>query len=303
MKNCDRRTFLWNSAKGLCLAALAHPFAGLWQTVPATHASDAFPADFYWGAATSAMQVEGSPYADGGGKSVWSSFQLQPGVIKDGSTNLVADDEYHHYPEDVATMRQMGLNAYRFSIAWPRVLPGGRGRANEKGLAYYDRLIDALLEAQITPFATLFHFDYPQPLQQRGGWLNPDSPQWVAEYAHLVASRYSDRVTHWLTINEPNILWGFGAEIGWMPPNLKLPEEDLVRGAHNLLLGHGRSVQAIRAAAKQPLKIGLPFAGQIALPASEKSEDVAAARSVSFSVQRRPIIPGLSPMAMLNTAW
>ena len=152
-------------------------------------------------------------------------------------------------------MHDLGLNAYRFSFSWPRVLPQGKVQPNEKALAYYDKLVDALLAARITPFPTVFHFDYPEALQQQGGWLNPDSSHWLADYAHILATRFSDRITNWLTINEPNIHWGFGSEIGFMPPSLKLQEPDLALGLHNILLSHGRSVQATPAQrAKNPSK-------------------------------------------------
>ena len=204
MSNWNRRTFLSHSARAAALTTLP------WSTAPlasaATPSSTTFPEGFHWGASTSAMQVEGSPYADGGGRSIWGAFEAKPGNIKDGSTNWVADDEYHRYAEDIAHMSDLGMNSYRFSIGWPRVLPEGKGKPNEAGLAYYDKLIDDLLAAKITPFVTIYHFDYPEALQEQGGWLNPDSSKWLADYAHLVASRFSDRVTNWLTINEPNIL-------------------------------------------------------------------------------------------------
>jgi beta-glucosidase len=300
MTNWNRRTFLRTTAQAAALASLPASTASLAQQAAG---ATTFPKGFYWGAATSAMQVEGSPYADGGGRSIWGSFEAKQGNIKDGSTNWVADDEYHRYPEDIGHMRDLGLNAYRFSIGWPRVLPQGKGQPNEKGLAYYDKLIDDLLAAKITPFVTVYHFDYPDALQQQGGWLNPDSSQWLADYAHLVATRFSDRVTNWFTINEPNILWGFGAEAGVMPPALKLGSDDLAKGCHNLLLGHGRSVQAIRAAAKKPVKVALPFAGMLSLPASNANADVAAARNASFSVEKRAIIPLQPGMIMMNNSW
>jgi len=304
MTNWNRRTFLRTTAQAAALASLPASTATFAQQAAAV---TTFPKGFYWGAATSAMQVEGSPYADGGGRSIWGAFEAKPGNIKDGSTNWIADDEYHRYAEDIGHMRDLGLNAYRFSISWPRVLPQGRVAANaqpnEKGLADYDKLIDDLLAAKITPFVTIFHFDYPEALQQQGGWLNPDSSKWLADYAHLVASRFSDRVTNWFTINEPNILWGFGAEAGAMPPALNLDSAHLAQGAHNLLLGHGRSVQAVRAAAKKPVKVGLPFAGMFSLPATTSAQDVAAAHTASFSVEKRTIIPLQPAMTIMNNSW
>ncbi len=297
MNDWNRRKFLSRSAQAAALTTLP------WSATQAAPAGSSFPKGFYWGASTSAMQIEGSPYAGGGGRSIWGTFEAKPGNIKDGSTNWVADDEYHRYAEDINHMKELGLNAYRMSIGWPRVMPEGKGQPNEAGLAYYDKVIDALLAANITPFVTVFHFDYPAALQQQGGWLNPDSSKWLADYAHLVARRYSDRVTNWFTINEPNIAWGFGAEAGAMPPALKLGSADLTLGAHNLLLGHGRSVQAIRAAAKKPVKVALPFAGMLSLPATSSPQDVATARTASFSVEKRTIIPMQPGMTLMNNSW
>jgi len=301
MSRSTRRTFLASAAMFGAASAFPRPPIAL-QTAT-SQSPGTFPRGFFWGASTAAAQVEGSPSADGGGESIWDVFLRTPHATKDGSTNEIADDEYHRWQEDLQLMQELGLNAYRFSISWARVIPEGMGSVNSKGLDYYDRIIDALLAANITPFVTTFHFDYPQALQKRGGWLNPDSPQWLADYAQLLSSRFSDRISNWLTINEPNIFWGFGSEIGRMPPNQKLPDSDLVRGAHNILLGHGKSVQAIRAAAKRPVEVSLAFAGILTLPASDKSEDVEVARAASFAVRKIPVIPGFPPMAMLSTGW
>lgn len=300
MSRLDRRTFLANASVVAAASAVPKPLLAF-QT--ASQTAGRFPARFFWGASTAAAQVEGFPNADGGGESIWDVFLRTPHATKDGSTNLIADDEYHRWPEDVKLMQELGFNGYRFSISWARVIPQGTGAVNSKGLDYYDRLIDALLAEKIMPFVTTFHFDYPEALQKKGAWLNPDSPQWFADYTHLLSSRFSDRVSHWLTINEPNIYWGFGSEVGVMPPNQKLPDAELVRGAHNILLGHGKSVQAIRAAAKRPVEVSLAFAGILSLPASGKPQDIEVARAASFGVRKIPIIPGLAPMAMLSTAW
>jgi beta-glucosidase len=300
MSRMNRRRFVANTTLAAGAASLPKSLLAF-QT--ATSRSSTFPTGFFWGASTAAAQVEGSPNADGGGLSIWDVFLRTPHATKDGSTNVIADDEYHRWPEDVKLMQRLGFNAYRFSISWPRVIPEGTGAVNSKGLDYYDRLIDALLAANITPFVTTFHFDYPEALQQKGGWLNPDSPQWLADYAHLLSSRFSDRVSHWLTINEPNIYWGFGSEIGMNPPNQKLPDADLVRGSHNILLGHGKSVQAIRAAAKRPVEVSLPFAGIVSNPATRDAKDVEVARKASFAVKKIPFIPGFPPLAMLSAGW
>ncbi len=293
-----RRTFLSTAGKSLALAAAAN------RTLPALAEppSQTFPPGFAWGAATSAMQVEGYPYADGGGRSIWSVLDHEPSKVKDGSNNLIADDTYHRGLEDIPLMRAMGLNSYRLSIGWPRVLPEGRGKPNKNGLDYYDRLLDGLLRAGITPWVTVFHFDYPQALEQVGGWLNPDSPQWLADYAHLLAGRYGDRVKHWLTINEPNIFWSLGAEAGMFPPFRKFSQPELAAGVQNILLGHGRSVAAIRAAAKGPVHIGLPFAGMVSLPATESPADIAAAREAGFAVEPRALIPSAPPLTVINMA-
>lgn len=269
-----------------------------------TQAAATFPKDFVWGAGTSAMQIEGSLLAGGGGESIWEPFLKQhPNEIKDGSTNIVADDSYRRWRDDIQLMQQLDLAAYRFSISWPRVLPDGTGRINQAGLDYYDRLIDGLLGAKITPYITIFHFDYPQALQKQGGWLNPDSSSWFAEYAKLLCGKFSDRVTHWLTINEPNIAWSLGNEAAAMPPSNKLSPVDLVTGANNLLLGHGKAVQALRANAKQPIQISMPFAGMLKLPASNSAADIRAARTASFTVEKVSLGGGTGGLAMLSTAW
>ncbi len=249
------------------------------------------------------MQVEGYPYADGGGRSVWAVYDTDTSRIKDGSNMLVTDDTYHQWAGDLPLMRQLGVNSYRLSISWPRVLPQGRGTPNGGGLDYYDRLIDGLLHAGITPWVTVFHFDYPEALQKEGGWLQEDSPKWLADYAHLLSARYSDRVHHWFTINEPNIYWTFSGEIGMMPPFNKYPREQLALGAHHLLLAHGRSVQALRAAARKPIEVGIPFAAQMSLPASDAPADIAAARTRSFTAQEEKLGPDFPPLAMIGNAW
>ncbi len=150
---------------------------------------------------------------------------------------------------------------------------------------------------------TVHHFDYPEALEKQGGWLHLDSPAWLADYAHLLAARYGDRVSHWLTINEPNIFWSFSSEAGTMPPFAKLSREDLARGAHNILLAHGHSVQALRAGARKPVQVGLPFAGMFSLPATETAADIAAARAASFAVAPTPILPGAPPLLFVGNGW
>jgi beta-glucosidase len=244
----------------------------------------AFPKGFLWGAATAAYQIEGAAYEDGKGLSVWDVFCKKDGAIWNGHTGDVACDHYHRYREDVGLMRDMGLQAYRFSISWPRVLPDGVGAVNPAGLDFYDRLVDELLAAGITPFVTLFHWDFPHSLYTRGGWLNRDSAAWFAEYAGVMAARLSDRVRHWITLNEPQCFVTLGHSNGNHAPGVKLtfPHEYL-RVAHHALLAHGLGTQALRAAARQPLQVGYAPIGGVRVPASDSVADIAAARAATFA--------------------
>ncbi|WP_154942752.1 GH1 family beta-glucosidase [Micromonospora palomenae] len=214
----------------------------------------AFPAGFRWGVSTSAYQIEGGADADGRGPSIWDTFAHTPGRIVDGSTGDVACDHYHRHGEDVALMAGLGVSAYRFSIAWPRVQPGGTGAANPAGLDFYDRLVDDLLAAGIDPVATLFHWDLPQPLEDAGGWLNRDTAHRFAEYADLVAARLGDRVKLWITLNEPFIHMSLGHGTGVHAPGRFLLF-DALPVAHHQLLGHGLAVAALRARGSSPVAI------------------------------------------------
>jgi beta-glucosidase len=214
-----------------------------------------FPQDFIWGAATAAYQIEGGWNADGKGESIWDRFSHTPGKIQDGDTGDMACDHYHRYAQDVALMRQLGLKAYRFSTSWPRVIPAGRGAVNPAGLDFYDRLVDALLAADIQPFVTLYHWDLPQALQDLGGWPNRDVCGYFADYAALMARHLSDRVRHWMTFNEPYVSAFMGYRDGRHAPGLQ-DEKLALQAAHHLLLAHGLTVQAIRAIEPQ-LKVGI----------------------------------------------
>ena len=240
--------------------------------------SPAFPPDFTWGAATSSYQIEGAARTGGRGSSVWDMLCARPGRIWEGQNGDVACDHYHRFREDVELMRAVGLKAYRFSIAWPRVIPAGIGAVNDEGLAFYDRLVDCLLEAGIEPWVTLFHWDYPTELYLRGGWLNPDSPRWFADYTRVVVDRLSDRVAHWMTLNEPQCFIGLGLHTGEHAPGDRLGLTEVLRSAHHSLLGHGLAVQVIRERAKLPPRIGWAHTGDIPFPASASAEDLAAAR-------------------------
>ncbi|MGH8186116.1 MAG: family 1 glycosylhydrolase, partial [Steroidobacteraceae bacterium] len=205
-----------------------------------------FPDGFLWGCATSAYQIEGSPLADGAGPSNWYRFSHTPGAIANGDTADVACDHYRRYANDVDLMQSLGLQAYRFSISWSRVLPEGTGRVNPAGLAFYERLVDRLLAAGIQPMVTLFHWDLPAALDDRGGWLNRDSAQWFADYADVVFRKLDDRVKCWTTLNEPWVVTDGGYLHGVLAPGHSSPFETPI-AAHNLMRAHGACVQAYRA--------------------------------------------------------
>ncbi|MGL5819714.1 MAG: GH1 family beta-glucosidase [Phycicoccus sp.] len=205
----------------------------------------AFPPGFLWGAATASYQVEGAHDEDGRSPSIWDTFARQPGRVANGDTGDVACDHYHRMPTDVALMAELGLDAYRFSVAWPRVIPTGTGAANPAGLAFYDRLVDSLLEHGIRPFVTLYHWDLPQVLDDRGGWLNRDVAEWFAEYAATAVGALGDRVRNWTTLNEPWCSSLLSYALGQHAPGRHDPVEGMT-AAHHLLLAHGRAVPVIR---------------------------------------------------------
>jgi beta-glucosidase len=236
----------------------------------------AFPKDFFWGAATSAYQIEGAWNEDGKGPSIWDTFTHTPGNIRNGETGDVACDHYHRWPEDLALLAALGVNSYRFSISWPRVLPEGRGSANEQGLDFYDRLVDALLKAGIRPFVTLYHWDLPQALQDQGGWPERSTVSAFAEYAYLVGRRLGDRVRHWITQNEPMISAIYGHLTGENAPGQKnLPAA--LQAAHYLLLSHGEASVALRESASGPIQVGIALNLQPVSPASDSLLDKEAA--------------------------
>jgi beta-glucosidase len=238
--------------------------------------STIFPEGFLWGAATSAYQIEGSPLADGAGASIWHRFSHTPGRTANGDTGDVACDHYRRWESDVELMREIGLQAYRFSIAWSRVLPEGRGRVNAKGLDFYSRLVDRLLERGIVPNATLYHWDLPAALDDLGGWLAPDSPKWFAEYANVMFERLGNRVPMWATLNEPWVIVDGGYLHGVHAPGRASAVEAPVAARH-LLLAHGAAVDAYRAGG-WPHRIGLVVNLEPKDPASGSPEDLAATR-------------------------
>ncbi len=244
-----------------------------------------FPREFAWGAATAAYQIEGAWNADGKGPSVWDRQVRWPGKVHQGHTGDVACDHYHRLDEDLDLMVDVGLTAYRFSIAWARVLPDGKGDVNEAGLDFYERLVDGLLARGIQPWCTLFHWCYPLALHHRGGWLNADSPRWFADYTALIASRLGDRVQHWLTLNEPQMFVHLGHETGAHAPGLRLPDSDLARIVHHVLLAHGHAVRALREHATAPPTIGWAPAVGVTAPNPDRgdAELAEAARASQFA--------------------
>ncbi|GLQ93312.1 GH1 family beta-glucosidase [Dyella acidisoli] len=234
-----------------------------------------FPVGFVWGAATSAYQIEGSPLADGAGPSIWQRFAHTPGMMANGDHGDVACDHYRRYKDDVQLMRALGLQSYRFSIAWARVLPEGTGRVNQKGLDFYSRLVDELLANGIEPNATLFHWDLPAALDDRGGWLNRDVAHWFAEYAQVMFDALDDRVKRWSTINEPWVVTDGGYLHGALAPGHRSKYEAPIV-AHNLMRASGAAIQVYRAMGRH--QIGVVFNIEPKYPASQSRADVAAAR-------------------------
>jgi beta-glucosidase len=249
-----------------------------------------FPQDFLWGAATSAYQVEGSPLADGAGPSNWHRFAHTPGTIRDGDTGDVACDHYRRFREDVALMRELGLKAYRFSVSWSRIVPEGTGAVNARGLDHYERLVDALLANGIQPMATLYHWDLPAALEDRGGWLNPDIAGWFAEYSRTLFARLDDRVRLWATLNEPWVVADGGYLHGALAPGHRSAYE-APRASHNLLRAHAASVAAYRAEGRH--RIGLVVNLEPKHPASSGAEDLAATRRADAYMNRQYLDPAL----------
>lgn len=243
----------------------------------------AFSEDFVWGAATASYQVEGTPAGENEDASVWDMLCRQPGRIWSGDTGFKACNHVEHLEEDVSLMKRIGLQGYRFSISWPRVIPAGTGAVSAAGLDFYDRLVDALLENGIQPWATLFHWDYPYDLFLRGGWLQRDSAEWFADYTRTVAERLADRVAAWMTLNEPQCFIG-GHLSGVHAPGLKLGMREVLQAAHHALMAHGRAVQVLRAVAPGEVSVGAAPVGVVKIPASGGEADIAAARNAMFEI-------------------
>ncbi len=265
-----------------------------------------FPAGFLWGTATSAHQIEGSPLADGAGASIWQRFAHTPGLTHAGDHGDIACDHYRRFREDVALMRDLGVNAYRFSIAWGRVLPNGTGAVNPQGLGFYEALVDELLRAGIEPVVTLYHWDLPAALDDRGGWLNRDIAGWFADYGTAVFKRLDDRVSKWVTLNEPWVVTDGGYLHGVLAPGHRNRFEAPL-ASNNLLRAHGAAVQAYRAIGKH--QIGLVVNIEPKYPASQGSDDLAATRRADAYMNRQyldPVFLGQYPKELseiFGEAW
>ncbi|MCA1576737.1 MAG: beta-glucosidase [Acidobacteria bacterium] len=285
-KKVNRRTFVKLTGAAGLVSATEMPSLGGSNTVPqgsSARSGDAlrdFPRGFIWGTATASYQIEGAVKEDGRGPSIWDTFSHTPGKVVNNATGDVANDHYHLYKTDVQLMKALGVKAYRFSIAWPRVFPNGDGPPNPKGLDFYNRLVDELLANDIQPFATLYHWDLPQSLQDRfGGWEGRETAKAFADYAGYVTARLTDRVKHIFTINEFGAFIEVGYRWGIHAPGLKLTGLRLNQTRHHAVLGHGLAVQAIRASAKSGTRVGIAENITIPVPVVETPTHVAAAES------------------------
>ncbi len=253
-----------------------------------------FPKGFAWGAATASYQVEGAAFEDGKGLGIWDVFCKRENSIWHGHNGDVACDHYHRWAEDVAIMKNIGLSAYRMELSWPRIMPHGRGEINQKGVDFYDNLIDKLLESGIAPWITLYHWNLPHALQLEGGWQNPESFRWFADYVSIVVNKFSDRVNHWITLNEPQVVIVNGMINGVNAPGLKLSIAEALQAGHHLLLAHGHAVSAIRSGAKLKPEIGYAPVGWLRIPHTTDTKDVEAARNATFEVD---------PESLWNSSW
>ena len=259
-----------------------------------------FPRGFLWGAATASAQIEGAAEEDGKGLSVWDVFSKRPGAVKNGQSPRFACDHYHHLEQDLDLMKNLGINAYRFSIAWPRIFPAGAGAVNEKGLDFYERLVDGLLARKVKPFITLYHWDLPYALEEKGGWRSRDTAYAFRDYAATVVRRLGDRVKFWATFNELPCIVDLGHRTGIHAPGAKEPERVIRQVTHHLLLAHGLGAKAIRACAKLKPEVGIVHCPGIPLPFYGSEEHIEAARCFFIkhnSWMMDPLFKGKYPAA------
>lgn len=250
-----------------------------------------FDKNFLWGTASSSYQIEGAFTEDGKGLSIWDTFSNKPGNIAHDENGNKACDHYHRYREDITLMKNLGIQAYRFSISWPRIFPDGivkdsdgNIRYNKAGLDFYDNIVNFCLENNIKPFITIYHWDLPQALEDKGGWLNRETAFVFADYAEFICEHFSDRVTNIATINEPQIISGLGYMLGLHAPGKKLDAVSVLSVIHHLALAHGLAVTKMRAVAKQPVKTGFSSTGGLCYPSKECDEDIDAARAECFNI-------------------
>lgn len=256
-----------------------------------------FRKDFAWGVSTASQQIEGAYLEGGKGLSIWDVFTHELGRIRDGSNSDVACDHYHLYKDDVKLMASLGINSYRFSISWSRIFPNGVGEICEDGIRFYSDLIDELIAHGIEPYITLFHWDLPYALYKKGGWLNDESVEWFKQYAKKIVELYSDRVTYFITFNEPQCFIGQGFLEGVHAPGVTLPYKDVFQMAHNVMKAHGAAVIEMRKAATRPIKIGYAPTCSAHYPATTSPEDIEAAKKLLFSC------PEISKYVMWNVSW
>lgn len=274
----DRRSFLTSTAKATAVTGLAVT-TGTSAFAAIKPSEQRFPKDFTWGCATAAYQIEGAAKEDGRGATNWDVFSHTPGKVAKGATGDVACDSYHRYKEDTQLLKNLGVGAYRMSIAWSRIFPEGRGTLNQKGVDHYDRVIDNLLENGIQPYVTLFHWDLPDALP--GGWQNRDTAFAYADYAGFMAHKLSDRVKQFMTVNEITCFTDLSYRIGKFAPGLKLPTKEANQVRHHGVLAHGLGVQAIRAHVGHDVRVGLADNPTIVAPAIETPEHIEAARKAT----------------------
>jgi len=270
--------------EGKSVAAMAGP-----KGAAAASSDRGFPQGFVWGSATASYQVEGAVHEGGRGVSIWDTFSHTPGKTFQGETGDVATDSYHRFPEDIALMKAMGLKACRFSIAWPRIFPEGTGQPNQKGIDHYRIFVEALREAGIEPYCTLYHWDLPQALEDKGGWQSKATAQAFAEYAGYTAGKLGDVVKNWMTMNEMSSFIEIGYGSGRHAPGLTLSKQKLAQARHHAVLGHGLAVSAIRASAGKGAKVGSAESVRPIVPAFNSAEHVAAAKK-AFVEENAPYL-------------
>ncbi|MDQ2833154.1 MAG: GH1 family beta-glucosidase [Acidobacteriota bacterium] len=282
MFKLSRRDFariFGGSAAALSVPASARVLEGSGQTaVPSAAMAHGFPRDFLWGSATASYQVEGAVKDSGRGVSIWDTFSHTPGKVHDGDTGDVADDYFHRYKEDIRLMKDIGLKTCRFSVAWTRIFPTGTGQPNQQGLDFYRRMTDTLLENGVQPYCTLYHWDLPQALQDKGGWENRDTAKAFADYAGYTAGKLSDTVKHFMTMNEMRTFVELGDKVGTHAPGLQLDAKRVAQLTHYVVLAHGMAVRAIRSQAKPGTKVGIADNITATTPVIDSTEHVEAAR-------------------------